>query len=364
LNGSRLRGDRFASAAVYVWGLILVQCALITRASAGNYVRIAAELDIFIVENPPSAQPSGVTVTTVKTNHFVIPVVCVVGTNEWQFDGDLVTGAKNRWYFDGTNVCESLQDIGETPNNPALANEPALNLDSNSPGTETKPNVTIDLKVTPGGYPPGDIGVNLAWLAFCSGSFLKQPERIIPLPTSVLGHAPDAFAYYDKTVTFEDALGLPKEIEMFTSASLYHDSVKQFWPDRKELPSSEDKDGIRKFHYMVTQSTNFQGWHFPLQFEYAQDLPGYYLQAPATHYGSGKVISIETASEPEGVFDLSQNQTVVDWRFKHETKRVTGLVYPSPGKVLSTNDPVLQAEYARAIQRAPDRSAVKLRPAD
>jgi hypothetical protein len=350
---NHIRRDRFASSAVYVWCLILLQFALITRAYAGNYVRIAAELDLFVIENLSATQPSGATVTIIKTNHLAIPVVCVVGTNVWQLDGDFVTGAKTRWYFDGTNVCLSLQHKEEKPDNPALANGAApLDLHSNSQTAETKPDVTIDIQVTPGGYPPDDVEVNIPWLAFCSGSFLKQSERIIPLPTSALGHAPDAFAYSDKTVTFEDALGLPKEIEMFTSASLYHASVKQFWPNRKELPSSENKDGIRKFHYIVTQSTNFQGWHFPLEFEYTQDLPGYYLQNPATHYGSGKVISIQTASEPEGVFDLSQNQTVVDWRFEHETKPVHGLIYPSPGKVLPTNDPVLQAEYALAIQRA------------
>jgi hypothetical protein len=59
------------------------------------------------------------------------------------------------------------------------------------------------------GHPMGHFGVNIPWVAFCSGTDLKREGRMIPLPAAVLRHCSDPFAYSDVTTTFDDGLGLP-----------------------------------------------------------------------------------------------------------------------------------------------------------
>src|SRR5206468_8354687 len=175
--------------------------------------------------------------------------------------------AKEKWFFDGTNVSRSTQ-ITQDLHESELAE---LSLE------EVKSNLTINIYSTPGGYLPGDAPENIAWLAFCSGSYLKRNGRIIPLPVPslLIRNAPDAFAYSDKTVTFDDELGLPRTLELFTSQSLYEASVGEFWkhkpPKNKALLKSNVPDGLRKFHYTVTKSTNFLGWNLPLSFEFGED---------------------------------------------------------------------------------------------
>src|SRR6266542_3725934 len=70
-------------------------------------------------------------------------------------------------------------------------------------------------------YPLGHFGVNLPWLAFCSGTYLKREGRLIPLPAALLRHCPDRFAYTDVATTFDDELGLPKSIDLLSSQALF-----------------------------------------------------------------------------------------------------------------------------------------------
>jgi hypothetical protein len=81
--------------------------------------------------------------------------------------------------------------------------------------------LAINVFASDDGHPLDDISVNIPWLAFCSGSYLKREGRIVPMPSAILRHALDGFGYSDKTTTFDDEFGLPRTIELSTSKQLY-----------------------------------------------------------------------------------------------------------------------------------------------
>jgi hypothetical protein len=90
----------------------------------------------------------------------------------------------------------------------------------------------------------------MCWLALCSGPALKRTGRQLFPPSDLwkeLLPAPAGFT--DKTVLFEDGLGLPRSIELFTP-----------------------KDQLI-FQYQVRQTTSVLGWNFPLEFYGVQYRP-------------------------------------------------------------------------------------------
>ena len=123
----------------------------------------------------------------------------------------------------------------------------------------------------------------ICWLAFCSGPVLKQAERSIYPPSDLwkqLISAPSGFS--DKSIAFDDVLGLPKTLDLFTGQN---QPVLQ---------------------YRAAGSTNVLGWEFPLEFYLAQYRPvylrdehgiaenGWELQFTA----KGKITSIAAGVEP------------------------------------------------------------------
>ena len=103
---------------------------------------------------------------------------------------------------------------------------------------------TTQIYPSPTGRPVGQDKANVGWLAFCSGPYLKQRGRLIPLPVQEPWYP--QLANSDQTVAFNDDLGLPK------SADLY------------------GTNGESVCHYEVLQSTNFLGWAFPTRFKVTQ----------------------------------------------------------------------------------------------
>ena len=63
--------------------------------------------------------------------------------------------------------------------------------------------------------------VNIAWLAFCSGPYLRREGRLIPLVCDEGRHTPDRYAYTDETEVFPDAFGLPRSVNLFMSRACY-----------------------------------------------------------------------------------------------------------------------------------------------
>jgi hypothetical protein len=155
------------------------------------------------------------------------------------------------------------------------------------------------------GLPLGDFGVNLPWLAFCSGSYLKRHGRIIALPGAILRHCPDRFAYTDVTTTFADELGLPRSLDLFSSHTDYLKShtdwdEEQLFGDRytewNQKTASKIQDGILVFHYAVLESTNLVGSNFPTRFQFFQTGRPTEQDGNWFRQGTGRVVSIREST--------------------------------------------------------------------
>jgi RNA polymerase sigma factor (sigma-70 family) len=289
-----------------------------------------------------------------------ISFVCIMGTNEWWVEHDFVNGGETKWYFDGTNVYNSLratQPMSEERRE-LLSRTGMLFL---APTEESKSNLTVNIWESHDGHPFGDAAVNITWLAFCSGNYLKREGRLIPLPDDELHHSPDRFAYTDKTESFDDEFGLPRTVDLFLSKSLFASSIDNFekewlstrrYQDYPQSVVTNLPDGALTFHYVVAESTNFLGWNLPTKFEYFQKGRKYVQNGDWFHRGVGKITSIRLAAKPGNLFVPSRQQTIVDWRFREATSQLNALTYTSTNSfVPPTNDPVLQEKFEKRIAR-------------
>ncbi len=191
-------------------------------------------------------------------------VHCVVGKNLWVIEGDFARNADSSRLFTGTNVIEHVVlNKGVSAGKGWTNTSPSDGVISNGVGAE-----------------------NLAWLAFCSGPYLKQRVPVIPLPAPS-GYFPDEVSY-DRRQVFNDGLGLPSSVEFF-------------------LPRASP-DGSRTFYspsgaYKVLESTNFLGWRFPLSFEVRQSAGPGGGDGTSIYDGAelvivGHVTSIQRGSKP------------------------------------------------------------------
>ena len=256
---------------------------------------------------------------------YTFPATCIVGSNEWRIEDRFDLNALDTCYFDGTNVYRSTQGFRKTtdaPPKPWLTNKFYTNSAPIPDSLEGNPSVTII--PSPGGHPLGTLGVNLLWLAFCSGDYLKQPGRSVPEPFGDIVTSPDSFAYADKTLTFEDSFGLPRSMDLLTSKSRYERSVndKRLLSQNprvmmaRQHPVFQYADGILKCHYEVVTATNFDGRNFPLAFNCIDYRPDNAGKWNPSVIASGKVLSISSAQYIENVFQ--QKQVVVDARFRQK----------------------------------------------
>ena len=157
------------------------------------------------------------------------------------------------------------------------------------------------------GHPMGHFGVNIPWLAFCSGTYLKREGRMIPLPAAVLRHCPDRFAYTDITTTFNDESGLPKSVDLFSSRSLFLKSHTDWdkelsfgdrYTEWNQKTTLEIEDGVLVFHYAVLESTNLLGRTFPTKFEFFQTGRQYEQDGNWFCQGRGRVRAIRSSTKP------------------------------------------------------------------
>ena len=308
---------------------------------AQQYVRIECEFKLTYKYSAPS-----------EFKELTFPATCIVGTNEWRIEDRFFLNGRSAYYFDGTNVYQSTQTIHNFKPGEIMPWAGSQIYTNSTPiPDKLEGPLTITIISSPGGHPLGTPGANLTWLAFCSGDYLKQAGRVIPMPFNDIVGMPDSFAYTDKTEIFEDAFGLPKRVDLFTSKSQYERSVNDARLTRtrrvmyaREHPVSPYADGILKFHYEVVASTNFNGWNFPVEFncvEYRVDQLGKWI--PFSQ-GVGKVKSIASTTKPENVFKPEQKQMVVDARFRYESNAADSVLYAwTDTNVPPTNEAVLRA---------------------
>jgi len=328
-------------------------------AQAQYYVKIATEIAL-------TGYRGDDTNAAAKANPRTISVVCITGTNEWgtaewRIEHDWLRNALNKWFFDGTNVYESLQVTSPMSQDAqramSQARGPAI-----VPFEIAGSNLTINIWTSTDGHPMGDQGVNIAWLAFCSGKYLKRPGRLVPLPVEMLRHTRDRFAYTDKTWTFEDELGLPRTIDLYLSRSLFVASEKEFdreyfFGDRYtagiEKRAATLPEGERFFHYQVSESTNFMGWVFPTKFEFFQNGRKFEQNGDWCWRGVGAVKGIAVSARPDGLFNPAMQQSVVDYRLRDATASVDGIIYTWTNSFAAqTSDPFVQKVFEKYVARA------------
>jgi len=181
---------------------------------------------------------------------------CVVGAKIWKIESDFPTYKVTRW-FTGTNIIEHTVITQEAPEAVLKRMSEQSRLAMRAPpvghkytrvyetadGNPGRPVRVADLM----GF---DFAGTVSWLAFCSGSALKQEGRRIFPPSALWKESMIAYAgWSDATEVFKDDLGLPKSINLvFTNNQPI-------------------------FQYQVRQSTNVLGWNFPLEFYGVQYLP-------------------------------------------------------------------------------------------
>ncbi|HTL56071.1 MAG TPA: hypothetical protein VL361_10360 [Candidatus Limnocylindrales bacterium] len=332
-------------------GLLLLFLATLPRWASAQFVEISATIEL-------TSYRSGVTNEEVKAKSRLISSVCIAGTNIWRID-DWVEGGLNKWFFDGTNVYESLQVVSpssqEMQHNLERAGGPAI-----VPFERARSNLTINIWPSSDGHPLAYETVNMEWLAFCSGRYLGREGRLVPLASEDLRHTPDRYAYTDQTVVFSDDFGLPRSVDLFMSRERYLVSVEDFykgWGVRylkwMRLAVTNVTEGALTFHYEVTATTNFLGRTFPLRFEFFQKGRDFLQNEGWFKRGVGTLKSIREVGAPDGLFNPRMQQTVVDWRFRDEVSGADANIYTWTNQFMpQTEDPVLQDKFKVRIEQA------------
>ena len=307
---------------------------------AEEFVHISCEIETL---SHHSKNPNGEPIEKTRT----FPVKCIIQRNEWRIEVDFLSNAKEIFYFDGTNVYKRTQITKDLP-------------ESNEPGPFGSPAPTGDtniwITISPGPCPLEHMGINVPWFAYCSGSYLKQPGRVIPLPISLGRHSRDCFGYVDITETFDDDLGLPKNSRLFTSreqlkASLSDRRVRLGKAQREPTDVLvRAKDGLLKCEYSVEAATNFLGWSFPLKFVLTQYQLNEKGETELEYRAVGKTLAIQQVPQPEGVFVVGRASRIIDFRFQDGEGLLDSIHYAwTNAYVPSTSDKALQLTFRQEL---------------
>jgi hypothetical protein len=249
-----------------VWlAVFLTALLFLCRTEAAHFVELTAEIELndwsywFFEDKLGFAARSGKSPSTVFTTSA--PIRCVIGTNTWMMESGSPNAKLTRW-FTGSNIIERS---GSTARGPS-AGEQHTSVRATVDGNPGRPVRVLDLFTDAWGM--------TTWLAFCSGPALKREGRQIPPPSAFWKqYFPGDLE--DKTICFEDSLGLPKSIEVLT------------------------KQGQVVLQYQVRRSTNVLGWDFPAEFYLVQ-----YQRGPGTNShqihltGKGRITAIKAGTEP------------------------------------------------------------------
>jgi len=325
------------------------------RLALAQYVEITADIESIAYRSDQAGAES-------KAIPRKFSIRCITGNDRWRIENDWSQNGLNKWLFDGTNIYESLQVI-KPPDDEMEDHLKGTLRFATVPFEQSRSNLTINIWPTQDGHPLGDVGVNIPWLAFCSGPYLKREGRLISLPCEILRHTPDRYAYTDKTETFPDAFGLPGSVDLFLSKSLYLSSVDDFyknWGSNRGARYSDWmknavtnlEEGVLTFHYAVTATTNFLNWTFPLRFEFFQNGRAFIQNGSWNWRGTGTLKSIREGAEPESLFNSAMQQTIVDWRFHDETTGVDANTYQWTNIFTpQTNDPALEEKFRNHVEK-------------
>ncbi len=190
---------------------------------------------------------------TKDLNTWTTQIHCLVGTNSWQMDGDFSRNARLTYWFTGTNIIEQSVITKDLSGEVKGFDRPGFPRVSAPEIGARNTRVTDCLDGNPGQTVRRldhlEMVARIGWLAFCSGPCLKREGRQIFPPSDLWKELVRTDHFADRTVTFQDGLGLPETTDLYTT------------------------NGQIVVQYRVTSSTNVLGWQFPLDFELVQYRP-------------------------------------------------------------------------------------------
>jgi len=129
---------------------------------AQGFVEISAKIQVHQGSND-----------TAKVHSF--SVVCVTGSNEWLITNDYPLNGTVTLHYDRTNLCKRLTTTRPIPVEVAAIVDKSFG--ASVPFEQARSKITIQVRTSPTGKPPGDdAGMNLPWLAFCSGAFFRDHD--------------------------------------------------------------------------------------------------------------------------------------------------------------------------------------------
>lgn len=213
-----------------------------------------------------------------------VPIRFVVGTNMWLMESDfLVRNARRTRWFSGGRILERTLITKPLPAEEvsSLSRKIGVAMGESQAGqAHFREYLTADGNP---GQPAGsadlfmDAAGMVTWLAYCSGPALKREGRKIP-PPSAFWKQHFSGDFEDRTICFDDTLGLPRTIEVFT------------------------KKGQTVFRYQARGATNVLGWNFPLEFYLAQYERSRTNSIELGLIAKGRIVAIAPGVEPRLTF--------------------------------------------------------------
>lgn len=344
-----------ALASIYIGGLL---CA-----DTIECFEVSVRFDV--VEFGYATQPP-----TVRSNRFAFVADCIVAGEQWFIRSEFTRNAVEYFVCDGTNVYRTFRhkkDAATSLTNATVRAQLGLS-----------PRLTTDtgfITIIPGRHPLGDLGANLPWLAYCSGSYLENTNNLIPIPGDSIRHSPAALGYIARTERFAEAPRLPSRVELRASESLMASSARRPLLIRSKAKAATRthpshfaasiKDGLLQCEYRVTGTTNLNGLIIPTDFRMVQYAPSKTASLKPRMEVTGKLIALRPATSiPQWpIYSDATNYMVTDLRFRDEAKLLDAITYRTGDPdILPTNTPALQGAFALALAAAPEDPADKAWP--
>lgn len=330
--------------------LLLLSSSLVTAAPSAIEVWAAMQVEGYTYEAAHRAPT--------RTNSYSFRARCIVSRRSWFMENHAPKNAIRYLYCDGTNTCSTFEYLEDYDPTTASAMQKRMGLVGGR-----VPGLPAAIEVVPSLHPLDDLAINGPWMAYCSAAFLDQPERRIPLPGPWhIRHSPYAFGYSDRTVRYDDALGLPRSIELYASTRLMRES-----PHRPLLIRNDKMTSVRapfltpvpfdenELHcrYVTIESTNVLGWHIPLHFTLVLE----------PHRQEGRLVGLKVDGRTDRIALVDEvptlpspagRATVTDLRVREAGKLVDAVVYGITNESIpATNDWRITQALAAVGRRAP-----------
>jgi hypothetical protein len=269
----------------------------------------------------------------------------VLGSDKWRIESGMPINATELCYCDGTNVFFKDEINSSYQPRSQSAAMPSVSAGYNQ-------NIVV---VVPGAHPMGDFGLNLVWLAYCSGDYLRSGNRLLPLSAGEPRHHIELFYVEDKSVLSESPPFLPSKIEFLANKANAAKAAQSQFIFRSEEPvfiPTLETDGTLLAAYQVEQFTNYSEWTIPVAFTYFQtNRP---ILSERGYFVTGKVTKISEATAPRSLLEEGMTAFIEDTRFRHPDRLFDSMPYTLTKSVLpATNDPAILAAMKELAGRRP-----------